>query len=274
MTSRVVLGPLARNTPARLTNTGNLRALEQTSCFIPIKNTHFRHSFQHTNYKNMSIANSHSVLKQSLKDQREHLSEMHATRLHRAVSWLGCASAQETDIDLQLISLWISFNACYAIDEGGSESLAERFAFLRFVEKLVKHDTDKKIYAILWETYSGPVKALIKNPYVFHGFWVAKRKSDKDNAWKEEFNNLSVSALNCLSRQQVPELLSIVLDRLFVVRNQLLHGGATYQSQVNREQVKDGADLLGALMPTVIQIMLNTPNEDWGDIYYPVVKAP
>lgn len=220
----------------------------------------------------MSIQNSHKTIKQALKDKRDALSEMHATRLHRATSWLGCASEQQDDIDVKLISLWISFNACYAIDEGGSESLAERFAFLRFVEKLVKHDTDKKIYAILWETYSGPVKAIIKNPYVFHGFWAAKRRDQNDDSWQEEFDRLSVAALNSLSRQQVPELLSIVLDRLFVLRNQLLHGGATYGSQVNREQVQDGADLLGALMPTVIEIMLAASEEDWGDIYYPVVR--
>lgn len=220
----------------------------------------------------MSIQQTHKTLKQALKDKRDALSEMHATRLHRAASWLGCAAEQQDDIDVKLISLWISFNACYAIDEGGSESLAERFAFLRFVEKLVKHDTDKKIYAILWETYSGPVKAIIKNPYVFHGFWAAKRRDQNDRSWQEEFDRLSVAALNNLSRQQVPELLSIVLDRLFVLRNQLLHGGATYGSQVNREQVKDGADLLGALMPTVIEIMLTASDEDWGDIYYPVVK--
>ncbi|MFT6152926.1 MAG: hypothetical protein ACJAYK_000300 [Crocinitomicaceae bacterium] len=220
----------------------------------------------------MSILQDHQKLKLNLKQQRNQLSESHATRLHRAVSWIGAAAEQDSDLDLQLISLWISFNACYAVNEGGSESLAERFAFLRFVEKLVAHDRNKKIYAILWETYSGPVKALIKNPFVFHGFWSAKRNDKNNDSWQQEFNRLSVSALNSLSRQQVPELLAIVLDRLFVLRNQLLHGGATYKSQVNRDQVKDGADLLGVLMPTVIEIMLNSPEEDWGEIYYPVIK--
>lgn len=218
------------------------------------------------------MSSTYLTLKTQLKSERASLNTEHATRLHRALSWLGCAEKQASDKDLQLISLWISFNACYAVNEWGSESLAERFAFLRFIEKLVKHDTDKKIYAILWETYSGPVKALIKNPYVFHGFWVAKRTHESDESWQPEFNRLSVSALNNLSRQQVPELLSIVLDRLFVLRNQLLHGGATYQSQINREQVQDGVDLLGALMPTVIEIMLKACDEDWGKIYYPVVN--
>jgi hypothetical protein len=220
----------------------------------------------------MSIVQNHQKLKANLKQQRDQLSESHATRLHRAVSWIGAAAGQDSDLDLQLISLWISFNACYAVNEGGSESLAERVAFLRFVEKLVVHDKNKKIYAILWETYSGPVKALIKNPFVFHGFWSVKRNDKSDDSWQQEFNRLSVSALNSLSRQQVPELLAIVLDRLFVLRNQLLHGGATYKSQVNRDQVKDGAELLGALMPSVIEIMLNAPEEDWGEVYYPVIK--
>lgn len=218
------------------------------------------------------LKDAHDALKSRLKSAREELSEMQSTRIHRAISWLGCAAEQSDNVDLQLISLWIGFNALYAVDEGGSESLAERYAFLRFVEKLVKHDTSKHIYASLWETYSGPVKALIKNPYVFHGFWVAKRKDVGDNSWQSQFDQLSVAALNNLSRQQVPELLSIVLDRLFVLRNQLLHGGATYRSKVNREQVKDGSQLLGALLPIMIDVMLKTPDEDWGEIYYPVVS--
>ncbi len=218
-----------------------------------------------------TISTIQHQLKQQLRQRRETLSTTHATRLHRALSWLQCAGEQSDNLDLQLISLWVSFNACYAVNEGGSESLAEHFAFQRFVEKLIQHDGDKKIYACLWQTYSGPVKALIKNPYVFHGFWTAKREDKASEAWQGEFDRQSVAALNSLSRQMVPELLSIVLDRLFVLRNQLLHGGATYMSKINREQVSDGAQLLSSLMPIVIQIMLDAADEDWGEIYYPVL---
>lgn len=212
-------------------------------------------------------------LKTALKAERPQLTETHATRMHRAISWLGCAEKQQDDLDLCLLSLWISFNALFAVDEGGSESLAERLAFIRFIDKLVQHDRDKKIYACLWETYSGPVKALIKNPYVYHGFWAAKRRDLNDNQWKTEFDQLSVAALNHLSRQQVSPLLAIVLDRLFVLRNQLVHGGATYQSQVNREQVSDGVALLSSLVPIMIEILLHAPEENWGDIYYPVLSG-
>ena len=66
-------------------------------------------------------------------------------------------------------------------------------------------------------------------------------------------------------------LFSIVLDRLYVLRNQVLQGGATYQSRVNREQVRDGVALLSSIMPIIISIMLDTGEEDWGDIAYPVL---
>lgn len=220
----------------------------------------------------MTLSTIQQTLKTTLREKRDHMSQAHATRLHRALSWLACAAKQEDDADLQFISLWVSFNACYAVDEGGSESLAERFAFQRFVEKITQLDTNKKIYGCLWQTYSGPVKALIKNPYVYHGYWAAKRLDVKNDEWAKGFDQSSVAALNCLSRQNVSELLAIVLDRLFVLRNQILHGGATYQSQLNREQVNDGVQLLIALLPIVIEIMLSTPDEDWGDIYYPVVS--
>lgn len=220
----------------------------------------------------MTLSIIQTNLKSALREKRDDMSQTHATRLHRALSWLACAAGQEDDVDVQFISLWISFNACYAVDEGGSESLAERFAFQRFVEKIIQHDQSKKVYACLWETYSGPVKALIKNPYVFHGFWASKRNDANSNDWEKSFNESSVLALNHLSRQNVSGLLTIVLDRLFVLRSQLLHGGATYQSKLNREQVYDGAQLLQALMPILLEVMLNAPNEDWGDIYYPALN--
>lgn len=221
----------------------------------------------------MALQARHDDLKKTLKKKRDQFSDEHGTRLHRALSWLNCAAKQQDDVDLQLISLWIAFNACYAVDHGGSESLAERFAFQGFIEKLVSHDHQKHIYACLWQTYSGPVKALIKNPYVYSGFWQAKREDANSEQWQEGFNQLSVSALNYLSRQNVPQLLSIVLDRLFVLRNQLIHGGATYASKVNREQVEDGAQLLSSLVPIMIEIMLDAQQEDWGSIYYPVLKG-
>jgi hypothetical protein len=62
-----------------------------------------------------------------------------------------------------------------------------------------------------------------------------------------------------------------VLSRLYTLRNQLMHGGATWNSSVNRDQIRDCANLLGKLVPLVIEIMMDNVNTLWGDACYPVV---
>ena len=63
----------------------------------------------------------------------------------------------------------------------------------------------------------------------------------------------------------------MIFDRLYVLRNQLLHGAATWNSGVNREQVRHGAAILGRLIPEVLEIMLVNHDADWGEIRYPVI---
>jgi hypothetical protein len=61
-------------------------------------------------------------------------------------------------------------------------------------------------------------------------------------------------------------VLAIVFDRLYVLRNQLVHGGATWNSGVNRQQVKDGAAILGTLLPLLLDLMITHPGQDHGEI--------
>ena len=217
------------------------------------------------------LVGQYQVLKQHLRSRSDVFSQTHSTRLHRSLSWLKAAGIQleHDDLDQAFINLWISFSACFYIEGKPITS---------FIEKLVSLDDQQQIYACLWHEYSSSVKALIKNPYVFAEFWQAQRlKGEKkenaraDETWRSSFDQSSVEALNCLSRKKVAPLFSIVLDRLYVLRNQVLQGGATYQSRVNREQVRDGVALLSSIMPIIISIMLDTGEEDWGDIAYPVL---
>jgi hypothetical protein len=201
--------------------------------------------------------------------QEDVLNSNHATRLHRAISWLKSAE-QAQSVDIEFISLWISFSACCSIDHCGDEPLESHEPFQQFIELIVDNDSENQIYSCLWEEYSGHVKSLVKNPFVFHPFWVAQRNGT--NYWQDEFDQSSIKALNALSRKRVPELCSVVLDRLFVLRNQIIHGGATFEGRVNREQVQDGAGLLGTLMPVILEIMLKADDEAWGDVRYPVIN--
>ena len=219
--------------------------------------------------KNIEIIGS-SILKQKLKAIADKNNENDNIRLHRAISWLKCAEEHSDNIDVKFITLWISFNACYADNDNYNISLTEKVRFKAFLERLVKLDEDHQFFKLLWYKFAGPVRLLIDNQYAFKPFWDANR--GEKIAWETYFKQSKIDSRNYLANQQVPELMGLVLDRLYTVRNQLIHGGATYQGKVNRSQVKDASEILSFLVPLMIDIMITNINEDWGTINYIVIE--
>ncbi len=65
--------------------------------------------------------------------------------------------------------------------------------------------------------------------------------------------------------------MSIAFERLYMLRNQMVHGGATWGSSVNRDQIRDSANLMGHLVPALIGIMLNERPELTGRPCFPVI---
>ena len=45
------------------------------------------------------------------------------------------------------------------------------------------------------------------------------------------------------------KVMGIMFDRLYTLRNQLLHGGATWNSNVNRSQISQGAEIAHCYSP-------------------------
>lgn len=78
--------------------------------------------------------------------------------------------------------------------------------------------------------------------------------------------NASGAALNiALAAKNVPAALTQVFTKLYTLRNQIIHGGATYNSQINREQLKDACYLLSTLISLIIALMMSVLNPLWGD---------
>jgi hypothetical protein len=114
------------------------------------------------------------------------------------------------------------------------------------------------------------LRVLIENKYLFKFFWDHQR--GQTAAWEPGFLKANEAAQRYLSDRKVAEFLEIVLDRLYILRNQLFHGGATFRSGVNRESVKTGVRVLQMLVPVFVDIMMKHPDEDWGNIDFPVVR--
>jgi hypothetical protein len=207
-----------------------------------------------------------NLLSRKLKEAT--LSEILTIRIHRAISWLKSAEKQEGNLDMKFISLWISFNACYAVDINGLSSKSEKGKLRDFTSSLVEFDRTR-LYNLFWEKFSGPVKVLIENKFVFEKFWEYTRGESDD--YEFAFNKSITAASNCLSKQNIEGLLEIVLERLYTLRNQLIHGGATYNSKLNRAQLRDACNIMQLLVPIIIDIMLENGKHNWGEIAYPVI---
>jgi len=194
-----------------------------------------------------------------------------ALRVHRALSWLDRAERCE-DNDGRFIFLWIAFNAAYANEIYDQERSPEQQVFGRFLDKLVDLDKDKVLYQLIWSEFPGSIRVLLDNQFVYQPFWDYHNGLIAAEQWKSGFESARTAAHKALAGQKTAKVLSIVLSRMYTLRNQLMHGGATWNSRVNREQLRDCSAFLGKLVPYVIQLMMDNPNTLWGEASYPVVE--
>ncbi|GHE78942.1 hypothetical protein GCM10019059_41990 [Camelimonas fluminis] len=221
---------------------------------------------------------SHTGEFQKLKDKQRRIRgtfpEPLSLRVHRSISWIGCAESSDQNEDGRFIFLWIAFNAAYA-DERKLQSgpWGERSNFLEFFNSLSALDREKRIYKAIWDRFSGPVRILMANQYTFHPFWQHHNGIEGYADWNERFEAGARSFTNAFARMDTARVLSFVFDRLYVLRNQLVHGGATWAGDINRQQVRDGAAILSFLVPIFVDLMMDNPHENWGMPFYPVVSS-
>lgn len=209
-------------------------------------------------------------LKHRHRQERDRQHENLAVRIHRALSWLQRAE-QADDQDGRFIFLWIAFNAAYATEIIENRRLSEQNTFTAFLRKLCDLDQDKRIDALVWQEFSGSIRVLLDNPYVFQSFWDYHSGKIDEDLWQTRFAGGKKAAHRALSSGDTPSLLGVVFNRLYTLRNQLVHGGATWNGAVNRNQLRDCVNLLSKLVPLVIELMMDNPDTLWGDACYPVV---
>lgn len=213
---------------------------------------------------------SFTELKQRHRQEREAQHANLRLRIHRALSWLDRAEQAE-DLDGRFIFLWIAFNAAYATDIDEQLRLSEQATFKAFLEKLCMLDDSKRIDALVWREFSGSIRVLLDNPYVFQSFWDHQSGKIDEDTWKQRFASGRKAAQHALMSGNTPTLLGVLFNRLYTLRNQLIHGGATWNGSVNREQLRDCTSLLGKLVPLIIELMMDSADTLWGDACYPVV---
>lgn len=191
-----------------------------------------------------------------------------ALRTYRAISWLEQAerARKAENADLTFTMYWIAFNAAYAKDL--SRVRSEKDAFSAFFNHLLNLDERR---GVICDTVRGhrpdPIDGLLKNRYLFRPFWNHANGRLSREKWDREFA-ASNEVLHDRTEASTGPILKTLFDRLYMLRNQLVHGGASWQSSLNRDSVKDGARIMAALVPKFIDIMLDFRKAQWGPPYY------
>lgn len=195
------------------------------------------------------------------------------TRVHRSISWLQRAEKEHDDPDARFIFLWISFNSAYSVyDATDLGKIEERKRLKIFFKNLLKLDREEIIYETLWDNFPSQIRNILNNQYVYSPFWKYRNGVKGYDNWERMFRADKRSVAKALGAKNSIQILVNLFDRLYVLRNQLMHGGSTWRSRVNRSQVKNSADILTILIPRFIDLMLDNDNEDWGRIYYQVIE--
>ncbi len=210
-------------------------------------------------------------LKHKHRQLRDAQPESLRVRVHRAISWLARAERETDDTDARFLFQWIAFNACYA-SEFGFES-GERVETRRFIERVLALDHEQRLHQVLFEQFSGPIRTLIGNHYVHEPFWRALREHDSSDRWRIGFDAERKRAFEALMDKRTDVVLCVVLDRLHTLRNQTVHGGATWNSSANRAQLADAARILGSILPIIIDLLMDPAADGFGDVAYPLVAG-
>ncbi|OOF41468.1 hypothetical protein BKK49_04840 [Rodentibacter rarus] len=194
-------------------------------------------------------------------------------RIHRAISWLEKSeNAKELDdLDTQFIALWISFNSAYAREL--DVNTGDRNTFNLFLHLICRCDKEQRLYNLVWHKFSQSIRLLIKNQFVYQPFWDYHNGKISEREFLLAFERSKDKAYSALERGETQYILEVIFSCLYTLRNQILHGGATYNSRANREQLKDGCRVLSLLIPEMLQIMMENHQEiNWGKPYYPVIR--
>ena len=203
----------------------------------------------------------------------------YTVRLCRVETWLRRAEAAlvADDADVAFVLYWIAFNAAYARDV--SPRIPDTLtAIRRYFKDLLDVDHRNAIRDAIWNDCNNQIHSVVDIEYLYRPYWDhANAEPDETVEWKSGFNNdrsLVRDALRTNRYDHIRKVLRIVFDRLYILRNQLVHGGAQFESHYNRDSVFDGARIMASLVPVFLDLMRASHGMDWGQPHFrPALKG-
>ena len=205
-----------------------------------------------------------------------------AMRIKRAISWLEKAGQKTMDTDMRVIALWISFNALYGEDKYKDakyrdSEVRESDVQADFLKKVSDLDSDR-IHQAIKDNCKKQYISMMKNQYVCRQYWnkvrgrlskISIKRSEERRVehnlkkdWKIWRRDEGKKARGFIDEGEYEGMnqydhLHELFERIYELRNQVIHGNATWREDINRKQVKSGCKVLDVLIPVFIDIILD-----------------
>ena len=214
--------------------------------------------------------------------QRQHNED----RMRRAYAWIKRSKQDDTEEIERFMFLWVAFNAAYGNEaalrdfvDGKEGRKGERIPLLHGISReycgtgCIRRLGKNRLGRVL-RPDPGPAEQPLRVPPFWKSVWDPKLERDWERHFKSEKNRVR----KALSTRDVLPILSVVFRRLYTLRNQIFHGGATYPSGFGHTQIRDGSRIMASLVPAIIDIMKqdlsrDSDSETWGKVAYPRINA-
>lgn len=193
-------------------------------------------------------------------------------RFHRACSWIDRVekNAECEDYDVDLVCLWIAFNSLYGQwDEKTREPRPDRERWRAFVDSILRLDETGYVAASLVE-HKRLVMTLLEDEYLSSYFWKEPGAKRAGQSKKSKYN-----AQSWYIEKRWVKVLDELLERLYLMRCQLVHGAATHTGKLNRTSLTRCAWMMQRLLPAFLMVWIeHGADEDWGPMCYPPLGKP
>jgi hypothetical protein len=203
--------------------------------------------------------------KERLKDDSRY--EPTLVRFHRACSWLQRVEEIENDdaLDAVLIYRWIALNSLYGQwDPDERQPITDKLSLPKFLDRILQLDADARIQAVLDE-HRKLVMSIFEDEYLVKYFWEEPTDERARKTQKTKFD-----ARTWYQQGQYALILDRLMERIYFLRCQLVHGAATFGGKLNRTAIRRCSTMLGHLMPAILIVIIDHGHEeDWGDLCYP-----
>ncbi len=176
---------------------------------------------------------------------------------------------QGQDADLKLICLWIGFNGIYGQwDAERKEPLADRQSWRRFLDRLLALDAGQRLSAMLLDQRD-LVMSILDDEFLSSYFW-----EDPGDLRAGKSRKAKYDARTWYLENKWRMVLDRLVERIYLLRCQLVHGAATFGGKLNRKSLDQCIRMMRHLLDAALLIIIDDgADEDWGTMCYPPIGA-